>query len=107
MIFPESNGETVNLFGYEADLKSYMTYCALIEEMETKRDEVANRVKAFLGESGRGESNDYKVTFTTSSRKNFDSKRFASDHPDLDLSEYYKNSTYRTFRVTEKQTNFT
>lgn len=101
VIYPESNGETVNLFGYEADLKSYMTYCSLIKDIESKRDEVANRVKAFLGEAGRGESNDYKVTFTTSSRSTFDSKKFASDHPDLDLSEYYKHSTYRTFKVTE------
>lgn len=102
ILYPESNGETVNLFGYEADLKSYMTYCSLIKDMERQRDEVANRVKAFLGEAGRGESNDYKVTFTTSSRSTFDSKRFASEHPDIDLSEYYKNSTYRAFKVSEK-----
>jgi putative phage-type endonuclease len=101
MLFPESNGETVNLFGYEADIKSYMTYCSLIKDMEKQRDEVANRVKAFLGEAGRGESDNYRVTYSTTSKSTFDSKRFASEHPDIDLSGYYKTSTYRTFKVTE------
>ena len=101
ILFPESNGETVNLFGYEADLKSYMTYTSLIKDIERQRDEVANRVKAFLGEAGRGESDNYRVSYTTTSKSTFDSKRFASEHPDIDLSEYYKHSTYRTFKVTE------
>lgn len=102
LLYPESNGDTVSLMAYEADLKSYMTYTSLIKDIEKQRDEVANRVKAFLGENGRGESNNYRVTFATTARSNFDSKRFAQEHPDLDLSEYYKNSTYRTFKVTEK-----
>ena len=102
LLYPESNGETVNLLGYEADLKSYMTYTSLIKDIERQRDEVANRVKAFLGESGRGESDNYRVSFTTSSRSTFDSKRFAADNPNIDLSQYYKSSTSRTFRVTEK-----
>lgn len=101
LLYPESNGETVNLFGYEADLKSYMTYCSLIKDIERQRDEVANRVKAFLGEAGRGESDNYRVSYATTSRSTFDSKRFALEHPDIELSEYYKHSTYRTFKVTE------
>lgn len=102
ILYPESNEETVNLFAYEADLKSYMTYSSLIKDIEKQRDEVANRIKAFLGEAGRGETDNYRVSWASSSRSTFDSKRFASDHKDIDLSEYYKNSTYRTFKVTEK-----
>lgn len=102
-LYPESNDETVSLFAYENDLKQYMTYCSLIKDVEKQRDEVANRIKAFLGEAGIGESNHYKVTWTTTTRTSFDSKRFASEHKDIDLSEYYKNSTYRTFKVTENK----
>lgn len=100
-IYPEANDNTVSLMAYEADLKQYMTYTSLIKDIEKQKDEVANRIKAFMGESGKGESNHYKVSWTSSERRSFDAKKFASAHKDVDLSEYYKNSTYRTFKVTE------
>ena len=100
-IYPDSNDDTVNLMAYEADLKQYMTYTSLIKDVEKQRDEVANRIKAFMGESGKGEATGFKVSWTSSERKSFDSKRFASDHANMDLSVYYKTSTVRTFKVTE------
>ena len=100
-LYPESNGESVNLFAYETDLQQYMALSAQIKELEKLKDEMANKVKAFLGEAGRGESDHFKVSWASTSRSTFDSKRFASDHKDIDLSEYYKTSTYRTFKVTE------
>ena len=101
-IYPESNEDSVNLFAYERDLEQYMALTAQIKELEKLKDEAANKVKAFLGETGRGDTDRYKVTWTSSSLSTFDAKRFAADHRDLDLSEYYKNSTYRTFKVTER-----
>ena len=101
VLYPESNDESVNLLAYETELQQYIALSAQIKELEKLKDEMANKVKAFLGEAGKGESNNYKVTWASSSRSTFDSKRFASDHSDIDLSEYYKNSTYRTFKVTE------
>lgn len=100
-IYPESNDDTVSLIAYETDLKQYMNFNALIKDLEKQRDEVANRIKAFMGESGKGESDGHKVSWTSSERKTFDSKKFAADHKDVDLSEYYKTSSYRTFKVTE------
>ena len=101
-IFKESNGGSVNLFGFEADLKSYMTFVSLIKDMEKQRDEVANRIKVHMGEAGNGETDGHKVSWSGYEKKTFDAKRFAADHPSLDLSEYYKNSVVRTFKVTEK-----
>lgn len=100
-IYPQDNGETVSIMAYERDLQQYMNYTESIKHLEKCRDEVANKVKAFLGESARGESNNYKVTWTSASRQNFDAKRFAAEHPELDLSGYYKTSVYRTFKITE------
>lgn len=102
VLYPESNDESVNLFAYETDLQQYMALTAQIKELEKLKDEMANKVKAFLGEAGRGETDRYKVSWVSAQRSTFDSKRFASEHSDIDLSEYYKNSTYRTFKVTEK-----
>ena len=100
-IYPESNSETVNLFAYDNELAQYIALQTQIKELEKLKDEMANKVKAFLGEAGRGESDRYKVSWTSSTRSTFDSKRFATEHKDIDLSEYYKTSTYRTFKVTE------
>ena len=103
ILYPESNDESVNLFAYEADLQQYIALSAQIKELEKLKDEAANKVKAFLGEAGRGESDNYRVSWTSSTRNTFDSKRFAADHKDIDLSEYYKTSSYRTFKVTESK----
>ena len=103
ILYPESNDDSVNLFAYESELSQYMALTAQIKELEKLKDEVANKVKAFLGESGRGESNNYKVSWASTSRSTFDSRRFATEHKDIDLSEYYKTSSYRTFKVTENK----
>lgn len=101
-IYPESNEDSINLFAYERDLEQYMALTAQIKELEKLKDEAANKVKAFLGEAGRGDTDRYKVSWTSTSRSTFDAKRFAADHKELDLSEYYKSSSYRTFKVTER-----
>lgn len=104
VLYPKSsNDETVSLFAYDTDLKQYMALSAHIKELEAQRDEVANRVKAFMNESGKGESDLYRVSWMSTERNTFDAKRFAQDHKHLNLSEYYKNNTYRTFKVTEKK----
>ena len=100
-IYPESNGNTVNLFAYEESLKQYIAIGKQIDELKKLKDEMANNVKAFMGAAGKGESNHFKVSWNSSLRTTFDYKKFASDNPNLDLSQYYKSSNTRTFRVTE------
>lgn len=101
-LYPQSNTETVNLFGYENELTQYMAIQAQIKALEGQKNEMANKVKAFLGEAGKGENERFKVSWTSSERKTFDENRLAQEHPEIDLNEYYKVSTSRTFRVTEK-----
>lgn len=100
-IYPESSEDSVSLFAYESDLEQRAALSAQIKELEGIRDEIDNRIKSFMGEAGHGESNGYKVTWTSSTRNSFDSKKFAADHRSLDLSAYYKTSSYRTFKVTK------
>lgn len=100
-IYPESNGNTVNLFAYEDSLKQYIAIGKQIDELKKLKDEMANNVKAFMGEAGKGESDHFKVSWSSSLRTSFDHKKFASDNPNLDLTQYYKSSNTRTFRVTE------
>lgn len=101
-LFPESNAESVDLFGYVNDLAEYMAISSQMKALEGQKDEIANKVKAFLGEAGKGENERFRVSWTTSERKSLDTKRLAQEHPEIDLNEYYKVSTSRTFRVSEK-----
>lgn len=100
-IYPESNGNTVNLFAFEDSLKQYIAIGKQIDELKKLKEEVANNVKSFMGEAGKGESNHFKVSWSSSLRATFDHKKFASDNPHLDLTQYYKSSITRNFRVTE------
>jgi putative phage-type endonuclease len=103
-LYPESNAEVVNLYGYENELAQYIALTAQIKALEATKDEMANKVKAFLGNAGKGENERYRVSWTTSERKTFDTKRFALENADINLDEYYKVSSTRTFRVSEKET---
>ena len=100
-IYPESNGETVSLMAYENDLQQYMTLSSLLDDVKKQKEEVANRIKAFMQEASKGESTKYKVTWPSSIRSTFDHKRFAEDNPGIDLTDYYKSTSTRTFKVTE------
>lgn len=100
-IYPESNGDSVSLMAYEGDLKQYMTYKALEDDVKKQKDEVANRIKAFMGEASSGNSNYYKVSWASSVRNTFDHKRFAKDNPGIDLSAYFNQTQTRTFTVKE------
>jgi predicted phage-related endonuclease len=101
-LYPNSNTDSVNLFGYENELSQYIALNAQIKALEATKDEIGNKVKAFLAEAGRGESDRYRVSWTASERKTLDTKKLVADHPEINLDDYYKISTSRTFRVLEK-----
>lgn len=102
-IYPNSDDIVVDLYGHSSDLDRYLALNQQIKELEQQRDEAANKVKAFMGEAGKGECEKYRVSWASSSRRTFDAKRFAADNADIDLSDYYKVSNSRTFRVTENK----
>ncbi len=102
-MYPDSTDEgNVSLLAYESDLKQYMVLGQRIAELKQLQDGYANKVKSFLGETASGTSERYKVSWKTAERATFDLKRFIEDHKSLDLTDYYKKTTYRTFKVTEQ-----
>ena len=101
-IYRESNAETVNLFAYSFDIKQYIAIGEQIKELEGRRAEHANRIKGFMGNAGKGEAEGYSVSWSSSEKSTFDHKRFAADHANINLSQYYKKTLTRSFRVTER-----
>ncbi len=100
-IYPESNGDSVNLIAFESDLQQYMTFSSLLDDVKKQSEEVANKIKAYMGEASKGDANRFKVTWSSSVRNTFDHKRFAQDNPGVDLTDYFKSTPTRTFKVTE------
>ena len=101
-IYAESDDDSVcDLTAFSANLRQYIALKKQIKELETLMDEVANGIKAFMGESGGGECDGFKVSWKSQTRSTFDRKRFESENPDIDLSGYFKSTNARTFRVSE------
>ena len=100
-IFKESTEETVDLSAFESDLSQYTAIGETIDDLKGKREAIGNRIKSFMGTSNKGLSEHYKIAFQSSTRRSFDIKSFAQDHPDIDLEDYYKESTSRSFKVYE------
>lgn len=100
-IFAESSEDTVDLTLKLPALLQYIDLDKQIAELETLRDEAANRIKSFMGDAGGGECEGYRVSWKSSTRRTFDSKKFAKENPGLDLTGYYKETSARIFRVTE------
>lgn len=102
-IYPESNGDSVSLMAFEGDLKEYMTFSSLLDDIKKQKEERANRIKSFMGEASKGETTNFKVTWSSYTRSSFDHKAFAEDNPDIDLTPYFKSTPTRTFKVAENK----
>lgn len=102
-IYAESDDTSVDLMAYKTDLADYVAISQQIKELEVQKDEKANRIKTFMGESSGGFCDGFKASWKTTKRKTFDVGRFASENPNIDLTKYYKNSSYRTFKITESK----
>lgn len=100
-IYAESDDTSVDLIAYRKDVADFVELGHQIKELQVLQDEKANRIKTFMGESAGGFCDGFKVSWKTAERKTFDSKKFAENHPELNLSEYYKKSSNRTFKITE------
>lgn len=100
-IYAESNEDTVDLTLENTALAQYIALGKQIAELEAMRDEAANKIKSFMGDAGGGECDGFRVSWKSSTWRTFDSKRFAKENPGLDLAGYYKETSTRTFRVTE------
>lgn len=99
--FDMSDDTEVDLSAFNASLMQYGLIKDRIKELETEAEEVINGVKSFMGSSGSGRSDNFRISWKTQQRRYFDSKRFAEENPEIDIDEYYNTTTSRAFRVTK------
>lgn len=100
-IYAENDDTICDLTAFNANLRQYTALKKQIKDLEALRDETANKIKEFMGDSGGGECDGFKVSWKTQHKSTFDRKRFESEHPDIDLSGYDKPTSDRPFLVSE------
>lgn len=93
------NGEFVDLTPVCGDIREYLALKAEIKKLEEKLNTCANGIKAFMGDSSKGSYGDFSVSWAGRSRKTFDTKAFQKANPSIDLTPFYKTSTYQQFSV--------
>ena len=78
------------------------------EELQSEKREIERRIEAIkqtfmqdMGEAEKATCGNFSVLWTPQSRTTFDVKAFSKDHPDLDLSQYFKISKFRRFSIKE------
>lgn len=101
IVYSDCDNTTCDLTAFIKNLQRYTELKAHIKELEMMANEAANQIKQFMGSSGSGECNGFKVSWKPQTRQNFERKRFEIENPDIDLSEYFKKSVSRPFKVTE------
>ena len=102
-LYPEANTEQeVELYGMEPAVTEYFALDSSIKELESRKQQIVQEIKKQMGTAAIGVANTFRVSWKNQSRTYFDSKKFREDHPEMDLSEYLKESMPRTFRLVQK-----
>ena len=101
-VYPDSNGESVELFGRESLLREWESLKAAQKSTEERLRGIENQLKADMGSAERGEAGEYTVTWKSQTRSTFQAKAFAADNPGIDLTPYYKTTATRPFTIRKK-----
>ena len=74
------------------------------KELELRISQIENTIKADLGVSESGLCGPYRISWKSRTRRSFRENDFIRDHPDLNLTPYFKYTELRPFQVTEQIT---
>ena len=98
-MYAESGEEETELFGRTSMLDRYFQLKDSATHLAREIDKVENIIKTDMGACGAGFCPGYSVRWKAQTRRIFQAAQFAQDHPELDLSAYYKESKSRPFKI--------
>ena len=97
-----SPGTSVDLTAVGLQLTAYCSIKEQIKRLENELADAQANIELFMGQAERGEYNGIKVSFKTQERKTFDRKAYEAERGEIP-QKYFKVSTSRPFKVTEKK----
>lgn len=101
-IYPESNGESIALFGRALDLEHREALKEQIKALEQQVALIDQQIQQDMGAAEVAREGLWKVNWKSSSRSTFDRKRFEADHPGM-IDGYMKTSNFRRFEVRKER----
>ena len=102
-IWPEDDGETVDLSDIEAEFALRRNLKASADDIKAELDEIENRIKLKMGDASKGVAGRFTVSWKTQTRNSLDADALKADHPEIDFEKYTRSTSSRVFRVTEKK----
>lgn len=100
-IYAESDGSTCDLAPMRSELDSIAALDKRIAEFKALRDEAQAKVMDYMGTAERGETDNYRVSWKSSTRRTLDRKRYEAENGKIP-EKYYNESASRAFRFTVK-----
>lgn len=91
--------DTADLASCITDLDRYFELKAQIESLEQQAESIRQRVMQSMAECTKGLCAGYSISYKPQQRSTFDRKLYQKDHPDIDLSPYFKTSSTRPLRI--------
>lgn len=101
-IYADSYDKQCDLMPVETEIRQYLAIKKQIAELTELMDEQKNKICDYMGEAERGECAACTISWKTQTRRTFDAKKFAKNNPNIDLTAYYKESSSRPMKITER-----
>ena len=103
-IFADSApGRSCDLTAISTHLQIYSQLKARAKEIDEELNQQQAYIMDFMQDAEKGSWNNISVSFKTQERKTFDRKAYEADHGAIS-DKYFKTSTSRPFKVTERKT---
>ena len=98
-IFLGGGENTVDLAGMGGTIERYNSIKNRIKDLQTELAACEQTIKAALGDDERGQAAGWIVNWKTQTRRTFDAKAYAAENEALDLTPYYRETTFRKFEI--------
>lgn len=99
-LYPRSNLEKKELYE-ESAIQRYLQLKKQVSDLEKEKERYEQILKQEMENSETGVCGKYTVNWKNKSKNTFDYKKFVKNNPDVDVSQYFKESIYRTFSIKE------
>ncbi len=99
LLIGDSTDAQADLTPLAKELKIYETLAGLQKDTERQMDEIKNKIRAYMGDAGKGVYDRFSITYITQERTTFDRKALAADHPEIAFGKYEKASKSRPMTI--------
>lgn len=104
-MFPTADTDReIQLVGFDKQLARLDEIKALVKKLESEKKEIEQSIKLEMQDASVADSDKYHITWKNVTKSGIDIGRITSELiPDVDLSKYTTQTSYRVFKVTKRK----